>query len=321
MNRANYFDFIQSKLTALANNLEARGALNILDQHLHSENFYLHFCNLLFGWELQNLNTVNQNAAAIDLVDKKNKIVVQVSSTATKQKIESALTKDLSAYSGYSFKFISISKDAGELRSKTFRNPHGLTFDPATNIFDIILLLRTINVLKIEQLKEVYDFIKKELKTEPDPLKMDSNLTTIIDILSKENWNQSPSSYQSVPFEIENKISFNQLDKAKTLLEDYKIHYYRIDKIYTEFDKQGANKSLSILNGIRDEYLAIEGKSTPDQCFFLIIKNVSQKIIASANFKPMPIEELDLCVGILVVDAFIRCKVFKNPIGNNHAHP
>jgi hypothetical protein len=321
MNRAPYFDFIQSKLTALASNLEARGALNILDQHLHSENFYRYFCNLLFGWKLQNLNTANQNAAAIDLVDRENKIVVQVSATATKQKIESALTKDLSAYSGYSFKFILISKDAGKLRSKRFRNPHGLTFDPSVDIFDIVLLLRTINGLSIEQLKEVYDFIRKELKTEPDPLKMDSNLITIIEILSKENWNASSPSYQSVPFEIEKKIEFNQLDKAKTLIEDYKIHYYRIDKIYTDFDKQGANKSLSILNGIRDEYLAIQDSSTPDQCFFLIIKNVSQKVIASANFKAMPIEELDLCAGILVVDAFVRCKIFKNPIENNHAHP
>jgi hypothetical protein len=53
----------------------------------------------------------------------------------------------------------------------------------------------------------------------------------------------------------------------------------------------------------------------------LIVKNVSQKVIASANFKAMPIEELDLCVAILVVDAFVRCKIFKNPIENNHAHP
>jgi hypothetical protein len=48
---------------------------------------------VLFGWELQNLNVVQQNAAGIDLVDTTNKIIVQVSATATKQKIESALAK------------------------------------------------------------------------------------------------------------------------------------------------------------------------------------------------------------------------------------
>jgi hypothetical protein len=35
----------------------------------------------------------------------------------------------------------------------------------------------------------------------------------------------------------------------------------------------------------------------------------------SANYADIPVEELDLCVNILVVDAFIRCKIFKNPLG------
>ena len=39
-------------------------------------------------------------------------------------------------------------------------------------------------------MKEVYDFLKKELKNEPDPEKLESNLTTIIKIISKEDWSQ-----------------------------------------------------------------------------------------------------------------------------------
>src|ERR1039457_2795604 len=128
MNRKLYIDYIVSKLSALAMEIEIRGKLNYLDLHVHSENFYLYFFNELFGWELQNLNAVKQNAEAIDLIDHNNKIVIQVSATASKEKVESALTKDLSTYSGYSFKFISISKDADSLRSKSFTNPHKLTF-------------------------------------------------------------------------------------------------------------------------------------------------------------------------------------------------
>jgi len=45
--------------------------------HLHSENFYLHFFNVLFGWKLQNLNAVRQNAARADLVDTTKRIIVQ----------------------------------------------------------------------------------------------------------------------------------------------------------------------------------------------------------------------------------------------------
>jgi len=319
MNRSKYFDFIESKLSLLATRIEMRGRLNLLELNIQSENFYLHFFNLLFGWDLVNLNAEQHNVAGIDLVDTTKKIVVQVSATPTKQKIESALAKDLSKYKGYAFKFISISKDAKDLRTKTFSNPHNLIFSPAKDIFDIPMLLSKILEMDIDQQKGIYEFLKKELKSEPDPEKVESNLTTIITILSKEDWNQGTPPSKPVPYDIEEKISYNELAAARDLIDDYKIHYHRIDKIYSDFDKQGANKSLSILNGIHTEYLSLVPVDSPDQCFFSIIEKVTQKIRASANYTPIPEEELVLCVQILVVDAFIRCKIFKNPIGNTNA--
>lgn len=319
MNRSEYFNFIESKLSLLATRIEMRGGLNILDMHLHSENFYLHFFNLLFGWELQNLNAVHQNAAGVDLVDTTHRIIVQVSATATKQKIESALAKDLATYEGYSFKFISISKDAKKLRTKTFLNPQNLTFSPTEDIFDVPSLLEFIIELNIDRQKEVYEFLRKELKSEPDPEKIESNLTTIIKILAKEDWSQGVSGFETVPYDIESKILYNQLADARVLIDDYKIHYSRINKIYADFDRQGTNKSLSILNGIRTEYLSLGPVDSPDQRFFSIIEKVTQKTRASANYTHLPEEELALCIQILVVDAFIRCKIFENPLGNNDA--
>ena len=316
MNRQAYLNFIEEKLSLLAVRIEMRGGLNILDLHLHSEDFYLHLFNLIFGWELQNLNAEKKNAAGIDLVDTTNKIIAQVSATATKQKIESALTKNLSSYKGYTFIFISISKNASNLRTKIFSNPHHLEFLPDKDIFDIPSLLRIISEMDIDQQRGVYEFLKKELKSEPDPEKIESNLTTIIKILAKEDWSQGTTGFEIIPYDPEVKISYNQLNTAKVLIDDYKIHYPRIDKIYSDFNKQGVNKSISILNGIRSEYIIALGTGiSPDQCFFSIIEKVIQKIRASANYTSTPDEELALCVQILVVDAFIRCKIFKNPSG------
>ncbi|MFL0131295.1 ABC-three component system protein [Tenacibaculum maritimum] len=45
---------------------------------------------------------------------------------------------------------------------------------------------------------------------------------------------------------------------------------------------------------------------------------MKEKIINSANFNNMPIDELELCIDVIVVDAFIRCKIFKNPKDYNH---
>ena len=320
MNRLNYYNYIEEKLSYLASRIETRGGLNLLDLHLHSEDFYLHFFHILFDWNLINLNVVKQNTSGIDLVDKNNKIIVQVSATATVNKIESALAKNiLSKYKGYNFKFISISKDAKNLRGKTYKNPHQLKFSSTNDIIDIKSLLSFIKSLQIDKMKNIYEFLKKELISEPDPAKVESNLATIIKVLSVQDWSHGVSNIESVYYDIEAKISHNQLNKARGLIDDYAIHYPRIDKIYSEFDKLGTNRSLSILNGIRLEYLSLGAINNPDQCFFKVIEKVIEKIRTSANYSSIPDEELSLCVGILVVDAFIRCKIFEHPKGNINA--
>ena len=319
MNRQKYFDFIEEKLNFLAYRIKIRGKLNILDLNLHSENFYLHFLNLLFAWNLHNLNVEEPNAAGIDLVDNGKKIVVQVSATPTKRKIESTLSKELSRFKGYSFKFISICEDVTSLRTNTFRNPHNLIFTPAQDIYDVPSILKRINAMGIDQLKEICEFLKKELiKNEPNPKKTESNLTAIIKILAQEDWSQTTLDYEIAPYGIEAKISHNKLNDVRDLIDDHKIHYHRVDQIYSDFDKQGVNKSNSILNGIRTQYLAL-GELDPDKCFLSIIERVIRRIRASANYTPIHDEELELCVQILVVDAFIRCKIFKNPVGYNNA--
>lgn len=315
MVRKHYFDYIVSKLSALASEIEIRGKLNYLDLHVHSENFYLHFFNELFGWKLQNLNAVKQNAEAIDLIDHNNKIVIQVSATATKEKVESALTKDLSTYTGYFFKFISISKDADSLRSKSFTNPHQLTFVPKNDIYDIPSILKHIGSLSAIDQRRIAAFIKTELGAEVDPHKLESNLAAIINIFAKEEWDWNDTAVETIPFKIDDKIDHNTIVDARVIIDDYKVHYNRVDKIYGEFDKIGNSKSRSVLDAMRDVYLAQKNQFSGDALFFEIIETVANRIQKSANFVAIPVEELDLCVNILVVDAFIRCKIFKNPLG------
>lgn len=319
MNRSIYYNYIEEKLVALATRIELRSKKNILDLNLHSENFYLNLFNKLYGWQLQNMNETKQNAEAIDLIDNSNKIVIQVSSTATKQKIDSALTKDLSAYTSYSFKFISISKPADGLRSKTFDNQHHLGFIPNTDLYDIQSILNDVGALEIEQQKYIYDFIKSELGSDIDLTKIDSNLAAIMKVLAQEDWNGKSEKYKVDPFEIDRKIMFNNLEISKAIIDDFMIHHGRVEKIYLEFNKLGVNKSTSVLSSIRKEYLIYSKNLNDDVLFFKVIEQVILKILHSSNYTPIPIEELELCVNILVVDAFIRCKIFKNPEGYIYA--
>ncbi|MGO4498612.1 ABC-three component system protein [Paenibacillus sp. 2RAB27] len=323
MNRSHYFNFIEEKLNVLAYRITAKGKLNLLDLHVHSEDFYLSLLNLLFGWQLENLNAFKQNVEGIDLIDNLNKVIVQVSATSTKQKIEGSLSKKIfGKYSTYTFKFISIAKDASDLRVKIFKNPYGIQFTPNDDILDINVILRRVSSLVIDDQKKLYEFIKKELGRELDIVKLDSNLASIINILSKENLVNIDNDNQANSFEIENKIIFNELNASRMVIEDYKIHYGKLDKKYSEFDKLGANKSYAVLQAIRKQYIKICSEPTvgsSDRIFFMIIEEVKDLINNSKNYVEIPIEELDVCVNIIVVDAFIRCKIFKNPEGYEYA--
>ena len=93
MERQNYFNYISTQLTILACRIECEGKLNILDLHIHAENFYRDFLSILFDWNLKNLNNENQNVEAIDLIDETNKCICQVSATGTKTKINNSLAK------------------------------------------------------------------------------------------------------------------------------------------------------------------------------------------------------------------------------------
>jgi hypothetical protein len=317
MNRPNYFNVIEERLDLLALRIIRRGRLNILDFHGHSENFYQYFLNEVYGWTVINENDNKQNVEAIDLIDHTNKFVIQVSATASKQKIESSLSKDsIKNYKVYTFKFISIARDTDELRKDSFKNPHGIAFAPSSDIIDIKSILTQIRGLHIDDQKRIYEFVKKELIPDVDIMKLETNLATVINILSKENLDKSDSTSNINSFEIDRKISHNKLNAAKFIIDDYTIHYGRVDRIYSEYDSLGSNKSKSVLSTIRQEYAKAKSSLSDDQLFFEVISKVQEKVLNSFNYISIPFDELELCVNILVVDAFIRCKIFENP--NNY---
>lgn len=322
MNRGTYFNYIEEKLNLLSYRINSRGRFNILDFNLHCENFYMDLINLIYGLSLKNLNSIDQNFEGIDLIDDCNEVIIQVSATSTKQKIESALSKSvLKRYSKYTFKFISISKYADNLRKNTFENPYKINFNPKDDIYDIPSILRVVASLGIDRQKELYDFIKKELGSEVDIIKVDSNLAIIINILSKEKLTNIEEEININSFEIQKKIEFNKLYLVEDIINDYKVYYSHLEKKYNEFDKQGVNKSFAIFQVIKKEYikLLMENKDINNDLLFLnIIENVKKIILNSRNYIEIPFEELEMCVSIIVVDAFIRCKIFKNPEGYNY---
>jgi hypothetical protein len=74
------------------------------------------------------------------------------------------------------------------------------------------------------------------------------------------------------------------------------------------------------LQNVRQEYAKLSNNFSGDELFLKIKDDVIEKIRQSANFVKITIDELELCVNILLVDAFIRCKIFENPENYNYAN-
>lgn len=320
MNRSTYFNYIDDKLQQLSYRISQRARINLLDLNIYSETFFADMFNILLKYRLKNINVIKQNTEGIDLIDEDNKVIAQVSSTCTKQKIESSLSKDIfKKYPHFQYKFISITGNADKLRSMTFDNPHKVNFTPEKDIYDIKSILNIVLNMNIDEQRDFYSFIKKELGNEYDAVKFDSNLTSIINILSKEDLARIKECPEINTYEIDKKIDFNDLTTARPTIDEYKVYYGKLEEKYMEFDRLGVNKSLSVFSTIKCQYIKlVENASSSHELFFSIIDSVIAIIVSSKNYVEIPYEELEMCVSIIVVDAFVRCKIFKNPEGYSY---
>ncbi|MBP3702076.1 MAG: SMEK domain-containing protein [Lachnospiraceae bacterium] len=317
MNRSWYYRYIEERLNLLSYRIHHSGKINLLDLHIHSEAFFAELVNHLLKYHLINMNAIRQNVAGIDLVDRERQIVAQVSATCTKQKINKSLAKDaMEEFRGYRFKFIAIAGDATSLRTQTYDNPHGMIFSPQDDIYDITSLSKLVLNMNIKDQMALYEFVRDELG-EPIPVtKVDTNLATIVDILSREDLSEMLESPEINVFEIQRKIEYNDLLAVQPTIDDYKVYYRRLNEQYQEFDRQGANKSKSVLLKIRKQYIELSAQKEDSQELFLsLIDQLIDIVQNSRNYVEIPFEELEMCVSIIVVDAFIKCAIFENPEG------
>jgi len=317
VNRSAVFDACESKLTWLCTRVQLRGRLNILNLNLHCEDFYAGLLNRVYSLQLENANALIQNVEGFDLLDAGAQVLIQVSATATKTKVNAALGKDLSRYKGHRFRFMCIAADASHLRKDSFTNPHALSFDPANDIYDIASILKKILHMDLSAQRAIYEFIKDELGEERNL--EESNLASVINIISKEDLGAVSPGATPAGFNVDDKVAFNQLDAAASVIEDYKVFHHIVDRIYAEFDSHASNKSRSVLDAFRSVYIQLSSQHSGDALFYRIVELVIARVRGSSNYSAIPIEELQLCVNILAVDAFIRCKIFKNPVEAPHA--
>lgn len=93
INKEVYLKTIAENLALLSREVSILNAVNLYDINIIAEDFFPGLLNLIYGYELKNANHLEKNAPAIDLIDRKNRIAVQVTSDNSSTKIRHTIAE------------------------------------------------------------------------------------------------------------------------------------------------------------------------------------------------------------------------------------
>ena len=141
MNRQKLINEITELFARFRAEVENLNSMSLYDINVHSENVLIPILNKVFDLNLINANYEEKNASAVDLIDKENRVAIQVTSTSDSQKIKKTLEtyKRYKRYDEFDTLFVYIltnKKDSypDETFDKIIENE--FSFVSKTNILD-----------------------------------------------------------------------------------------------------------------------------------------------------------------------------------------
>lgn len=173
-------------------------------------------------------------------------------------------------------------------------------------------------------LKEMKAKHEAEIARKVNPNLNHSILTTVINTISSIDIDELESSEVKNAFNAEDKIVYNCVRRNKLIIEEYRIYQGKLNAIFAEIEELGSVKKNNLLRNIRQLYIGAKSELLPsDQS----IENVRQhaddlieavenklcNIIEDSSNKVdlLDIETLTFGVKIVLVDAFLRCKILE----------
>ncbi len=152
--RQEAFNNISRILAITRYDIEQRQLISDYGLNIHSEYWFRDVFNFVYGYSFENANFESQNVAHIDLVDKKNKLAYQITTTRTKEKIENTLKAlDNEEYAGYSIKIFYLLDKANPNKDTELEANYGIVLKDC--LLDNTDLIKDINNLETDTLIEL----------------------------------------------------------------------------------------------------------------------------------------------------------------------
>jgi hypothetical protein len=177
---------------------------------------------------------------------------------------------------------------------------------------------------KVEDLKEMKTKHEAEIAKKVNPILNHSILTTVINTISSLDIDEFESTEVKNKFTPEDKISYNCVHRNKLIIEEYRIYQGKLNTLYAEIEELGSVKKNNLLRNIRQLYinaksvlladdLSIENVRKHADDLIDEVENKLYNIIENSSNKVdlLGVETLTCGVKIVLVDAFLRCKILE----------
>ncbi|MDL2257330.1 hypothetical protein LJC06_03910 [Bacteroidales bacterium OttesenSCG-928-I14] len=156
-----------------------------------------------------------------------------------------------------------------------------------------------------------------------EKLRNTSLLMQAINIIADADFaNINIDAYSLQSFDISSKIKHNNIKRNKFLIDEYSGYYAKINSLYSELEEQGDGfKKEKLLRNIRTIYLKVKGRYANDALDpITIVQENADDIFEEVECELLSLVKLDnensfFSISIIMVDAFMRCKILEEPMG------
>lgn len=314
MNKEVYLKNIAENLALLSREVSILNAVNLSDINIIAEDFFPGLLNLIYGYELKNANHLEKNAPAIDLIDQKNRIAVQVTSDNSSTKIKHTIEEfnKSQAYHLYD-RLVVLILTQKKKYSSNFDTQGLFSFEKARDIWDVEKLIKDIRELETAQIKNVSDYLSEELYNKYYSVRetQAGEVDTIIDLIEYISQHRKVNKDRETTVDPEYKIYKRFKNFADKLITEYTTLY----TIYGE--------ALNIVN----ETLGID--EAQDIIIMFYLQDISVQFLEEEHDNPIAAlnklvtyfeEKLSIngkkydrsAIKFYLVNEMIKCRVFPN---------
>lgn len=316
-----YMKNIAESLALLSNQVSILNAVNLYDINIVAEDFFPGLLNLIYGYELKNANHIENNAPAIDLVDKKNGIAIQITSDNSSTKINHTIEEFIKnkSYQWYD-RLVVLILTQKKKYSTAFNTQGMFAFEKTRDIWDVKDIIKDIRKLDTEQIKKISEYLSEELCTKYYKVKetQAGEVDTIIDLIEYISQHRKIKKPCETEVDPEYKIYRRFRDFADRLITEYTT----LCSLYGE--------ALGIVN----ETLGIDEAQEIIIMFYL--QDISMQFLKEAQDDPIAAlnklvtyfeEQLSIngkkydrsAIKFYLINEMIKCSVFPNERGEYDA--